>query len=217
MEPKNRKIIDEKYYYLSNPNSYSDIYQHMPTFRRYADECNLVIEMGTRSVVGTWGFLMGLSDSARVKYQDDLINNRWQELENVTLASNKKLICIDIDHPNIWGDRLLETLEDGANQWGVDFEFRKENTLENEIEECDFLFLDTWHSYDQVKGELLLHGNKSRKYIGFHDTELYGFRDMSGTQGIWPAIDEWLRANPHWYIHEKFANNNGVTILKRKY
>jgi len=200
MEPINRRIVDEKYYYLSN--THSDINEHMPTFRRYARECDVIVEMGSRFGVGVWGFLMGLSEDAR--------NDWW------TRPLNKKMICIDIDNPNIWGEGVLEELEKGCQQWDLQFEFRQENTLENEIEECDFLFLDTWHSYDQVKGELLCHGNKSRKYIGFHDTELYGFRDMSNTQGIWPAIDEWLRANPHWYIHEKFANNNGVTILKRK-
>jgi hypothetical protein len=39
---------------------------------------------------------------------------------------------------------------------------------------------------------------------------------MSGTQGIWPAIEEFLCSNSNWYIYEKFANNQGVTILKRK-
>ena len=217
MEPNRRKIIDEKYYYFSNENVWSDIYEHLPTFRRYAKECDTIIEMGTRSVVGTWGFLMGLSDQSRTIWQDHLFNHRWNELDSMPMIHGKKLVCIDIDHPNKWGDNLLETAAEGASQWGIDFEFRQENTLENEIEECDFLFLDTWHSYDQVKGELIRHGNKAKKYIGFHDTQFYDFKDMSGTQGIWPAIEEWLAANRNWYIYEKFANNHGVTILKRKW
>jgi hypothetical protein len=39
---------------------------------------------------------------------------------------------------------------------------------------------------------------------------------MSGTQGIWPAIEDFLSINKDWYVYEKFSNNNGVTILKRK-
>ena len=45
MEPWNRRIIDEKYYYLSNVQS--DINEHLPTFRRYAKECDTIIELGT--------------------------------------------------------------------------------------------------------------------------------------------------------------------------
>ncbi len=52
--------LNEKYYYFSNPNIWSDIYEHLPTFRRYAKECDTIIEMGTRSVVGTYiGTLTG--------------------------------------------------------------------------------------------------------------------------------------------------------------
>jgi hypothetical protein len=200
MEPWNRRIIDEKYHYLRN--SPSDINEHLPTFRRYAKECNTITELGTRWIVGTWGFLMGLSDPARSNWHDHPLN--------------KKLISIDIDHPEIHGSNLNEVYV-GAKQWDINFEFRQQNTLENEIEECDFLFLDTWHSYDQVKGELIRHADKAKKYIGFHDTEYYGFKDMSGTQGIWPAIEEFLHSNRNWYVYEKFANNQGVTILKRKY
>jgi hypothetical protein len=200
MEPWNRRIIDEKYHYLCN--SPSDINEHLPTFRRYARECDTIVELGTRWIVGTWGFLMGLSDPAR---------NDWSNR-----PFNKKLISIDIDNPEIHGSNLNEVYL-GARQWDINFEFRQENTLENEIEECDFLFLDTWHSYDQVKGELIRHADKAKKYIGFHDTQYYDFNDMSGTQGIWPAIEEFLYSNRNWYVYEKFANNQGVTILKRKY
>ena len=200
MEPQNRRIVDQKYYYLKNVSG--DISEHLHVFRRYAKDCDSIIEMGTRWGSSVWGFMMGLSDHARTDWGNHPLN--------------KKMVCIDIDHPNIWGENLLEDMENGAKQWNINFEFRQQNTLENEIEECDLLFLDTWHSYDQVKGELIRHGNKAKKYIGFHDTQFYDFRDMSGTQGIWPAIEEWLRANPHWYIYEKFANNHGITFLRRK-
>ena len=134
MEPQRRKILDEKYYYFSNPNVWSDIYEHLPTFRKYARECDTIIEMGTRSVVGTWGFLMGLSDPARDIWQDHLFNHRWNELDNMVMPSGKKIVCIDIDHPNIWGNNLLEIAIEGVKQWGVELEFRQQNTLENEIE-----------------------------------------------------------------------------------
>ena len=109
MEPQNRRIVDEKYYYLKNVNG--DICEHLSTFRRYAKDCNSIIELGTRWGSSVWGFMMGLSDQAREDW-----NNR---------SLNKKIVCIDIDHPNIWGDDLLETMELGAKQWDVNFEFRQ--------------------------------------------------------------------------------------------
>src|SRR6478736_6697523 len=42
------------------------------------------------------------------------------------------------------------------------------NTLEVQIEETDMLFIDTLHTYDQLKEELRLHGNKAKKYLVFH-------------------------------------------------
>jgi hypothetical protein len=33
--------------------------------------------------------------------------------------------------------------------------------------------------------------------------------------GLWPAIEEFLKNNPNWILHERFTNNNGLTILKR--
>ena len=34
-------------------------------------------------------------------------------------------------------------------------------------------------------------------------------------KGLWPAIDEFLISNPEWVLHERFTNNNGLTILKK--
>jgi hypothetical protein len=51
-------------------------------------------------------------------------------------------------------------------QLQVDWLFRHGSTLEADvIEETDMLFVDTLHTYGQVKGELERHGNQARKYI----------------------------------------------------
>jgi hypothetical protein len=33
--------------------------------------------------------------------------------------------------------------------------------------------------------------------------------------GLWPAVDEFLKNHTEWTLHERFTNNNGLTILKR--
>ena len=166
----------------------SDINEHLPTLKQYTEECDHVTEMGVRWLVSTFAFMMG---------------------------KPKKMISIDIDPIENWGVKN-EDLTQLAFDNGIDFEFVLSSTLEMEIEETDLLFLDTDHTYAQVKGELTLHGNKARKYIIFHDTTSFEFHGMNGdTIGLWPAIEEFLAENLHWKIHRRYTNNNGLTILKR--
>jgi hypothetical protein len=33
--------------------------------------------------------------------------------------------------------------------------------------------------------------------------------------GVWPAIEEFLNSNKEWILHERYTNNNGLTILKK--
>lgn len=166
----------------------SDINEHLPTLKKYAEECEHVTEMGVRWVVSTYAFMMG---------------------------KPKRLISYDIDPIENHGIDRNE-LKKMANEHGVDFDFHVANTLELEIEDTDLLFLDTDHTYNQVSGELKLHGNKSKKYIIFHDTESFGRGGFQGdTIGIVKAIEEFIEQNPHWTVDQHYPNNNGLTILKR--
>ena len=111
--------------------------------------------------------------------------------------------------------------KDLAEANGIDWQFIQENVLTTDkIEECDLLFIDTLHSYFQLKKELELHGNKSRKYIVLHDTVTFGKRDEvtpagQPNLGLLPAIFEFLDNNKHWAVHKIYDNNNGLMILKR--
>ena len=172
----------------------SDINEHLPTIRKYAEECDHVTEMGVRYGVSTFGLMM---------------------------CKPKKLISYDIVPIKNWNVDV-EDLKYIANTNGVDYNFIVGDTTKIEIEETDFLFIDTDHTYSQLKTELQLHGNKARKYLGFHDTTSCEFEDSNnginttgGGRGLWPAIEEFLNDNPHWKLHERFTNNNGLTILKR--
>lgn len=119
-----------------------DICEHMPTLKLLADQCDRVIEMGTRSIVSAYGFLSGLP---------------------------KTLICIDYKHPSYYGGDL-NLLEKIAEENGVEFEFIEADSRKVDIGQTDLLFLDTDHTYEQLSCELDMHGNKSEKYIVCHDT-----------------------------------------------
>jgi hypothetical protein len=176
-----------KHIYELKCSTPSDINEHLPTLKKYAEECDHITEMGVRWVVSTYALLMG---------------------------KPKKMISYDINEI-IW-QPITEMVKGDTN-----FEFRVANTLDLEIEETDLLFIDTLHNYNQLKGELELHGNKARKYIIFHDTTTFewigeSYENKMDEKGLWYAIEEFLETNPHWEILERFTNNNGLTILKRK-
>lgn len=177
----------------------SDINEHFPAIIKYGQECKHITEMGVRGICSTWAWLA---------------------------CSPKKLISYDIHNPAKWGGDI-QSVYDTAEAYNLNFEFREEDVLKIEIEETDLLFIDTWHAYDQLKQELKMHSEKARKYICFHDTTSYEFRDESKGhentwegestgKGIWPAIEEFLNENKNtWRLKERFTHNNGFTIIER--
>lgn len=190
--------IDNKLEFLINTPS--DINEHLLTLTKYGKECDHITEMGVRWIVSTWAFLK---------------------------ATPKKLISYDIQPPSKWGADINQ-IYFAANDLNVDYSFKLANVLEEDIEQTDLLFIDTWHSYKQLKAELNRFNNKVNKYIIMHDTSNYEFKDEEGYEdlgfysdiesekGLWPAIEEFLKENNNWEIHKRYYNNNGLTILKRK-
>ena len=176
----------------------SDINEHIPALVKYGSECETITEMGVRAICSTWAFLG---------------------------SGPKKMRSYDIQDPSNWGGDI-QSVKDTAKAYGIDFDFILADVLKVEIEETDLLFLDTWHAYKQLKGELELHASKAKKYIVFHDTTSFAFKDETSYEvwgedwkgegiGIWRAIEEFLEANPEWKLVERFENNNGLTIIGR--
>jgi len=78
------------------------------------------------------------------------------------------------------------------------------------------LFIDTYHSYDQLKRELALHADKVRKFIVLHDTEAFGMVGEDGKKlGLIGAIKEFVDEGI-WQIYVELMNNNGLTVLTRR-
>ena len=140
---------------------------------------------------------------------------RWGVSTSALLyAQPKKLVCYDIGRR-----RSVSILESLAGD--TEFEFHKADVLEIEIEPTDFLFIDTWHAYVQLKKELELHAVKAKKIMAFHDTVKFarrgdtckGTRDPGG--GLMDAIDEFLEGNEQWKIEKNHQNNNGLMVHRR--
>lgn len=187
MATKNK--INEKYKAICNDET-SDIYYHMPMLKKYADECDLIYELGVRAVCSSWAILKSLQGKRK---------------------ETRKLVSIDKDR---W-DQVSEA-EQIAKEAGVNWEFIQADDLSIDIPECDMIFFDTQHTYGQVKAELQKHGNKSKKYLVFHDVKIYGQKGDDGGIGIMPAINEFMEANPQWIYEYQTDENFGLLILIRR-
>lgn len=179
--------IEAKLYHLS---IYApDINEHLYILKRYAEDCDVVVELGVAKPVSTWAFIS---------------------------AKPKRLICVDIVHPKQRGSGLDDVI-DACSQQGIEFEFRLEDSRTTKLPTHDLLFIDTLHKYDILKEELQVQSINTRKYIIMHDTVTFGSVDeFGGGPGLNKAIDEFLASHPEWCVREVFTNNNGLTILERK-
>lgn len=173
-------MIEEKYQTLCQTPS--DIYEHLPTLKKYASESEFIVELGVRYIVSTWALLAG---------------------------HPKQMLSVDIEHPNIFGADIMEVY-DLAEAEDIAFNFIQKSSLEIELPEHDFLFIDTLHEYDQLSAELKKHHGKVRKFIAMHDTNLQ--EDI----GMQKSINDFLNQNSDWEIKENFTNCNGLTVLSRK-
>ena len=166
------------------------IYEHLPTIRALADECETAYELGVHKVTSTWAFLAA--------------------------PQLKKLISVDRVHPVALGADL-GIAERAAQEIGKDFRFIQKSTIDLEPEPVDLTFIDTWHVYDLLKLELEKYAPFTRKYIVLHDTETFGtVGEDRVSKGLRPAVDEFLQAHPEWFLKTHYKNNNGLTVLARR-
>ena len=81
-------------------------------------------------------------------------------------------------------------------------------------EPVDLLFLDTEHNGERVTAELDFHAKNVKRYIVFHDTELYGEVGDNGS-GMAAALEEWVEKNPEWFVLHHTSRQYGLTVLCR--
>lgn len=172
----------------------TDMWEHFITLRSYASKCQSVVEMGVRGGCSAFALAAGLEESN---------------------ATDKWMLYLDI---NPCQNPKLEELCGLAN---IGVSFSQVDSRQVEIPECDLLFIDTLHTYGQLKIELELHHDKANRYIVMHDTEApWGFKneadDGSPNLGLRAAVDEFLETHKDkWKMDAHFKNCHGLTVLAR--
>lgn len=184
----------------------SDINEHLPTLKSYAEQCNHITECGVRGVVSSWAFAAGL------------LGKKPARLIQVDLDTNQNVV----------------NFGSVARKNGIDVVFYHQSDLVCPMEQTELLFIDTWHIYGHLKRELARWHSSVTKWIIMHDTTVdewqgetvrcgwnahqqsaqHGYPVEEITKGLWPAIDEFLKEHPEWSLEKRFTNNNGLTILK---
>ena len=129
----------------------------------------------------------------------------------------------------------IDTFVAEAARENINVKFIHGSDLECPLVQTEFLFIDTWHVYGQLKRELARWHSHVTRYIAMHDTEVDGVRGETVRRwmnaraqsarfnmpvdeikkGLKPAIDEFLLAHPEWKTRAHYRNNNGLTILER--
>lgn len=116
---------------------------------------------------------------------------------------------------------------------GDRWDYRIEDSRTAAVPDCDLLFIDSLHTFAQMRAELFAHGNKALRYIVCHDVGTFGEVDAVGETGaqawkyvqgqsvplnvcgIRPAIDEFQIENPHWRVAARYVDSHGLLVLKR--
>jgi len=122
-----------------------------------------------------------------------------------------RMVCYDrVRHPNV------DALEGVAKRL-TSFEFRQADVLAIDIEPTELLFIDTFHTYRQLWGELRRHAGRVSGHILLHDTESFGeIGEDKRPPGLRHAVSEFLSANPAWAFEREWTNNNGLMALARR-
>lgn len=188
-------------------NTRSDINEHLESIKKYASECESVVEYGNNIRTGS---LCSLAAG--------LLENN---------SNIKKLYYCS---PN---EVLVGELAQACCTEGIEFKIVYKKTYEFDVQ-TDMTFIDGWHCYGQVSRELE-NAKNTKKYICLHDTTIdefvsetvrsygnckekakqLGWKLLEVQRGIWPAIEEFLEKNSEWKLLERKTNNNGLTVLGR--
>ena len=186
------------FYYERTAKESSDMVEHMPTLKAYASKCDRVVEFGVWDCTSTWGLLGG-----HPKWMRSYDVVRQPEVDAVELATADSTT----DFKFIIGSTVLDLTE------RLDLD---QAMYCIQLEPTDLLFIDTFHTYYQLKQEFKLHAGKVGKYIILHDTTTFGDVDQTGKRpGLWQAVEEFLAEHTEWKLKERFINCHGLTVLTR--
>lgn len=208
--------LDLMYKYHIGGTSYNDVKANLPTLRSLSSECNVVMEMGVRNMVGTVAILLGLS-------------------ENKVLFPNRTYIGVDPLFPD---HNTMTKISRLASETNTLFVFLAQNDMNMKnfltfLPDFDLLFINSLHTYCHVYYSLEYFASKSKKYIVINDTngpwafsdqdnyngtyvEYPSEYDCKNNKGVMNALKKFLLESDDWRVVSHAYPSQGFTVLVRK-
>jgi len=155
--------------------------EHQPKLKEIASQCDVCAEFGVHEAD---------CDSSTVA---------------LLRATGKELHSVDIND-KCEHEHIKELAKKLKKKWV--FYLGDAKTVQ--IPEVEFLFIDSDHTSEQVRGELAAHLDNVTKFVGFHDTGKDVFR------GYDKAVFEVMDNHPDWEKIYHTEDSYGLTIYKRK-
>ena len=121
------------------------------------------------------------------------------------LFGGAKHVTVYDKHPCKASALRFENLAPGG------FEFIQADTLKVVIPPCDILFIDSYHSGEQLDKELRLHSRRCSMVV-LHDTTTFAEVGEGNTKGLLWAVRKFV-AETAFRVRVAFPNNNGLTVL----
>jgi len=172
----------------------TDINEHLPILKDYAEHCKHVTEMGVRRGASSRAFL---TCDVVLRSYDIYEEPSVTELFALALEAGKDVqyIIKDVLQVKIEPTDMLF-----IDTWHSQAQLRQELAMHGNVPTKFLAFHDT-HTYGTVDESMEWASNPNRKAIK--------------GQGLLPAIIEFIMVNPHWKFRDHRTNNNGLTILER--
>ncbi len=100
-------------------------------------------------------------------------------------------------------------------QGECDFSFIQADVTHIDIPECDLLFEDSRHTAEHIETILNRHAGRVRRWMAFHDTQIFGETGEDGNAGILVALRKFMREHPEWSVIYHTQENYGFTVLSK--
>lgn len=169
----------------------TDINEHLPALKRYADTADSILELGHRK---------GHSASAFLVSQASIFHS------------------VDVKHCPSW-EIITQRISESDSSEKKEFKYFQEDSLSwsPERKGYDLVFIDTLHDGPQLLGELCKYQAIATNWIIIHDTKTFAWIGESDPKGLrWALIEFLLRYFHRWRIYGHTDNNNGLTVLQRR-
>eukprot|EP00440_Ansanella_granifera_P067999 gb/GFBE01073766.1/.p1 GENE.gb/GFBE01073766.1/~~gb/GFBE01073766.1/.p1 ORF type:complete len:390 (+),score=29.33 gb/GFBE01073766.1/:1-1170(+) len=207
-----------------------DIGGHLMFLRTLAakEGISKIVEFGTRKGTSTLALFLGLADQSF--FLGTSASVRSEESKTSQARAPLEMISYDVIR-----FRYRELFEEAGRLMGISYSQPIQSSLAAKFASTDILFIDTIHTYGQLRRELALHHHAVKKYIVLHDTELFAetaranevellrnredsasWPEEDLTHGLRRAVNEFLRQHLEWQVMIHFPNDSGLTVLARR-